>query len=307
MIAFYCTFIVGVVLLFSGFVKTIDSGRFAGHVVRYRLIPRPLVRMACLAFICLESALGAALVLHVWPQWIVSISIVLFSGFAALTLWGAKSGRVEDCGCYGGLLALSPHQSALLDAAYVFILAAAWLFPAHNYRTGAWKFILTAMVLMVSFAVSTRSLKGALFDFSRLKKGRRWRTKWLKDSLNDLSKGSHFAVFLDKECSFCKRWVPFLNVINVQPELPRVTGIMSLNDREVEAFKNEHLIRFPIAHMDKYLTATMTGAFPTAVLIENSQITEKWVGEMPKSYLDSIKLFYESIWTQTDKKLNFSG
>lgn len=307
MITYCSTFIVGAVLLFSGFVKTIDSGTFVGHVVQYRLIPPPLVLMACLAFIGLESALGAALVLHVWPQWLVPISILLFIGFAALTLWGAKSGRVEDCGCYGGLLALSPKQSALLDAAYVVILAAAWLFAVQNYQTGLWKLILTAMVPVVSIVVSRKSLNGALFDFSRLKKGRHWRTKWLKNSPNDLSNGSHFVVFLDKECSYCKRWMPLLNVINVQSELPRVTGIMSLNDREVEAFKNEHLIRFPITHMDKYLTATMTSAFPTAVLIENGQITEKWAGEMPKAYLDNIKKFYESIWPKTEKEATFNG
>jgi len=307
MIAFCCTFIVGVVLLFSGFVKAIDSGAFVGHVVQYRLIPPPLVLMACLAFIGLESALGTALMLHVWPQWLVPISILLFSGFAALTLWGAKSGRVEDCGCYGGLLALSPNQSAMLDAAYVLILAVAWMFAVQDYRTGAWKLILTAMVLGVSIAVSIKSLQGALIDFSRLKKGRHWKAKWLQNSPNDLSNGSHFVVFLDKECSWCKRWVPLLNVINVQPELPRVTGVMSLNDQEVEAFKNEHLIRFPIAYMDKFLTATMTSAFPTAVLIEDSQINEKWTGEMPKAYLDSIKQFYESIWPQTENKAIFSG
>ena len=307
MIDFYCTFIVGAVLLFSGFVKTIDSGAFVGHVVQYRLIPPPLVLMACLAFIGLESALGAALVLHVWPQWLVPISILLFIGFAALTLWGAKSGRIEDCGCYGGLLALSPNQSALLDAAYVLILAAAWLSGVQNYRTASWKLILTAIVMVVSIVVSTKSLQGALIDFSRLKKGKHWREKWLKNSRNDLARGSHFIVFLDKECSWCKRWVPLLNVINVQPELPQVTGVMSLNDREVEAFKNEHLIRFPIAYMDKFLTATMTNAFPTAVLIENSQIAEKWTGEMPKAYLDNIKQFYESIWPKTENQAVFSG
>ena len=307
MVVFFCTFIVGAVLLLSGFAKTIDSAPFVGHVVQYRLIPPQIALITCFVFIGLETALGAALVLHVWPQWLVPISILLFIGFAALTLWGTKSGRVEDCGCYGGLLALSPNQSALLDATYVLILIAAWLFPAQNYLTGLWKLILTAMVLIISVVVSTKSLRGALFDFSRLKKGKHWRTKWLKNSQNDLSSGSHFVVFLDKECSYCKRWVSLLNVINVQPELPRVTGVMSLNDREVEAFKNGHLIRFPIAHMDKYLAATMTNAYPTAVLIENGQITEKWTGEMPKAYLDNIKQFYESIWPKTEINVIFSG
>ena len=307
MISFCCTFFVGSVLLFSGLIKTIDAGSFAGHVARYRLIPVPFVLMASFAFIGLESALGMAMILHVLPQYLVPVSMVLFTGFAALTLWGTRSGRIEDCGCYGGLVALTPNQSALLDMAYVAVLTVAWLFPAENYQTSAWKFVIIAIVLAGSVAVSRKSLGGPLVDLSRLKKDKRWQEKWLKASQNDLTQGSHFIVFLDRACSFCKRWVPLLNVINVQPELPTVTGIMSLTDPEVKAFKKEHLIRFPIAHMDKLLVKTMTHAFPTAVLIENSRIKEKWTGEMPQTYLDSIKQFYESILPKPGKEAVFKG
>jgi hypothetical protein len=284
-----------------------DSGKFVGHVVQYRLVPPALVLPASLAFIGLESALGTALLLHVWPQWLVPASIVLFIGFAALTLWGATSGRVEDCGCYGGLMALSPNQSAMLDAAYILILAVAWLFPAVDYPTGFWKLILSLLALVAAIAVSARSLKRALFDFSRLRKGKSWKANWLKNSPNDLTQGEHFIVFLHQECSWCKRWVPLLNVFNVQSELPRVTGIMSLADGGIEAFKKEHLIRFPIARMDKFLAATMTNAFPTAVLIENGRITEKWTGEMPREYLANIQQFYKSIWPKVLKSPIFDG
>lgn len=306
MIAPVCTFIIGSVLLFSGLVKTVDSRSFVRHVVRYNIIPPRILVRTCYAFIGLESAFGTAMILHMLPQWLVPVSMILFILFAGVTLWGTRTGRVEDCGCYGGLLALSPNQSALLDGAYVLILLPAWAYPIQNHQTAGWKYILPALVFILSIAVARKSLEKKLVEFSRLKKGRRWKNGWLKNSTKRPAKGPWFVVFLNKDCSWCKRWVPLLNVINVQPELPMVTGVMSLNGKGVDAFKKEHLIRFPIAYMDKYLMATMTTAFPTAVLVEDGTITEKWAGEMPKAYLNSIKQFYDGILRNTEKK-PFSG
>lgn len=307
MVAFCCTLIVGVVVLFSGLTKVIDSGKFVRHVFQYRLIPTSLLFFASMLFISIEAGLGMALMLHMWPQWLVPLSILLFIGFAALTIWGTRSGRIEDCGCYGGLLAVSPKQSVMLDGIYSLILLLVFLFPVRGYETGIWKIVLSAIVMLLALGVSLKSVHEPLVEFSRLKKGRLWKATWLTDKRDDMSAGTHFVVFLDRECIFCKRWVPFLNVINVEPELPKVSGVMSLSTQSLKEFKKEHMIRFPIARMDRFLAATMTSAFPTAVLIENGRIVEKWVGEMPEKYLESVKQFFKSIGTGREKESVFSG
>ena len=57
-------------------------------------------------------------------------------GLAALTAWGTSTGRVEDCGCYGGLVMLTPAQSLALDGVYVALLVSrvAALAPARPDR-----------------------------------------------------------------------------------------------------------------------------------------------------------------------------
>ena len=117
--------------------------------------------------------------------------------------------------------------------------------------------------------------------------------RWLKNSSYDLQKGSYCIVFLSQTCGYCKRWIPFLNMMQVQKSLPQVLGILSLSNEAIETFQTEQRARFPIISMDKLLFSYMTDAFPTAVLVENGRIVSKWIGEIPPEFLEKIKQSYE--------------
>ena len=110
-----------------------------------------------------------------------------------------------------------------------------------------------------------------------------------------MTHGSHFVVFLSRDCPYCKRWVPLLNVIEVQPDLPSVVAVMSLQGDELQGFLREHLIAFPVTHMPQSLVSLMVNAYPTAALLENGLIKEKWIGELPQSYMDRVRGFFEAI------------
>ena len=43
------------------------------------------------------------------------------------------------------------------------------------------------------------------------------------------------------------------------------------------------------------LVSLMVDAYPTAALIENGRVKEKWIGEMPASYMERGRGFYETI------------
>lgn len=300
MLAYLCTFIVGAIFLFTGGIKAVDSSQFVHQVHDYRLIPPRWVRQVALAFIGFELALGVALVLYIFPGWLIPGTIALLLFLAGLKIWGTSSGHVEDCGCYGGILLLTPRQSLLLNMVYILLLSVAWFYvrgnPFHfalNYEY--WKPVLVLLAMIGGVILGWRSQREPLINLTRLKVGKRWGKRWLKASSQTLADGSHFVVFLSKECSYCKLWVPLLNVMDVQPDMPNVIGIMSLTEIEKEAFIAQHLVRFPISYMDKALVRLMAQAFPTAALIENGIITNKWRGEIPKPYFDKIRQFYESI------------
>ncbi len=308
MVSYLCAGLVGGVLVTTGILKLLDAGSFVGHVDRYGIIPRALLIWASAFFVGFELALGAALLLGISSA-LLPVSVLLFLFFAGLTIWGTSTGRVDDCGCYGGFLLLTPWQSLALDGVYLLLLAAAWYLrpPGASAVGPMWKWAAAIAVLAAGTAFSLRSVQRPLFRFRFLREGMPWNPRWLKSSPRDLRTGSHFLVFLSKDCPHCKRWVPLLNVLEVQPDLPGVIGVMSLNDREKEQFLSEHMIRFPIVRMHQGLISLLARAVPTAVLLENGAIVRHWEGEMPESYLERIRGFFQAIGLRKGAAGIFAG
>lgn len=308
MVAYISTFIVGAVFLAAGIVKALSSKEFVRQIFKYRLLPPQVVKQTAIAFIGLECAWGVALLLHSFPQWLVPGSIFFILCLSALTIWATSSGKTEDCGCYGGILILTPKQSILLNLGYILLLGLAWQDSVADYHIQIWQWVLVLMTLVAGSTLGWLSQSKPLIDFSRLKIGNQWHPRWLQDSPQDLQQGSHFVVFLGKECPYCKKWVPLLNVMSTQKDLPNITGIMSLTNEEIEAFKAEYLIRFPVVQMNKLLFGYMVEGVPTAVLIEDGLITNTWMGEIPQEFFDRIKQFYEGVVFDTKPKTRvFSG
>jgi thioredoxin-related protein len=296
MLTYISTNIIGSIFLITGIAKALHSKEFIIHNYRYQLFPQQFVPTIALSFIALESALGIALILHCFPQWLIPSAIVLLIGLSALTYWATKSDRTEDCGCYGGLVIITPTQSLFLNLGYSLLLTTAWLFPVPNHHTAPWQWILALSIGIAAATLGWFTREKPLVNFSRLKIGNRWKQRWLKQSPNNLQQGSHFIVFLSKDCPYCKRWVPFLNMIQTQKDMPKPMGVMVLTPEDIETFKTEQAVRFPIVSMDKLLMKYMVDAYPTAVLIEEGIITNQWMGEVPTEFLDRIKQMYEKMF-----------
>ncbi|HEY9650946.1 MAG TPA: MauE/DoxX family redox-associated membrane protein, partial [Coleofasciculaceae cyanobacterium] len=144
-----------------------NSEQFIQHISKYRLLPQWAVPWVAISFIGLECALGVALVLYEFHQWLVPGSILLLLCLSALTLWSTSSGRTEDCGCYGGLLIITPQQSILLNLGYILLLGLAAFYPVTNHRTDTWQWILVLIVLVCTSTLSWLSRQEAIVDFYR--------------------------------------------------------------------------------------------------------------------------------------------
>ena len=294
MVSSVASALVGAVFVATGVLKALDSARFLRQVRRFRLLPVAWERTATVLVIVMECALGVALLTQMSP-WVYPLTAGVLVVFLVLTAWGVRSGRSDDCGCYGGLLMLTPAQSMALDALYLALVAVAWLLATAAAPIVPWKAAVVVVAAAAALAASLRSLRTPLADLALLRVGRTWRRSWLRHYDRDVTRGSHFVVFLSRDCPYCKRWVPLLNVIEVQPDLPSVVAVMSLEGDELRAFLGEHLIKFPVTYMPQSLASLMAHAYPTAALVENGRVREKWVGEMPKEYVDRVRQFFEAI------------
>jgi thioredoxin-related protein len=294
MIAYLATLIVGLVFLVTGVVKALSSRKFIEHISQYRILPGQIILPVGVTFIGLECFLGAALILHMYPQGLVPGTLALLIFLSITTVWSTSSGRTEDCGCYGGLAIITPTQSILLNLGYISLIGLAWYYSVANYETADWKWILSSVLLVLALISAQKSLQEPIVDFSYLKVGKQWQARWLENSPQDLQQGIHFIVFLGQECPYCKRWVPLLNVMNAQAHLPQVTAAMTLEDEEIEAFKAKHLVHFPVVSMNRLLFSYMAEAVPTAVLVIDGKIENVAEGEIPQEYSQKIQHFYRA-------------
>ena len=118
--------IVGVVFLAAAVMKAINPSNFHGHITRLGLVPRRWARLFAPALIGVEGAWGAALIIAFAPTVVLpatAVALVLLSGMSA---WGVRSGRTEDCGCYGGFITPSLWQSVGLNGLYFALTSIAW-------------------------------------------------------------------------------------------------------------------------------------------------------------------------------------
>lgn len=134
-IAETCRLLIGVVFIFSGFVKAVDPMGFAIKITDYlaafglqRLEPFALLAAANL--IAVEFTLGVCTLLGVYRKY-ASFFVLLFMGvMTPLTLYLALFDPVSDCGCFGDALVITNWQTFWKNV--VLLAAAIFLFMQHK-------------------------------------------------------------------------------------------------------------------------------------------------------------------------------
>jgi hypothetical protein len=202
-----------------------------------------------------------------------------------VTVWSVKSGKTEDCGCYGGFITPSITQSVALNGFYLLLIVAAWTTSTAGIANAVWKIpavTLTALLLggTAEYALRSEFSTGvALFTPSPLKIGQRWKPGWAGTARHNLEP-EQLLAYLGPDCPYCKRWVRALNVIHASPLLPPVTAILSSSQKAIDDFVLETGVRFPIATISQAKMQRLSSAVPTTVLIENGRIQDVWGGAL---------------------------
>ncbi len=129
-IAECCRVLIGVVFIFSGFVKAVDPVGFAikigDYLMAFGLEKLQVISLALSINICsIEFMLGVCVLLGVYRKY-ASILTMLFMAFMTpLTLYLAIFDPVSDCGCFGDALILTNWETfgknVILMAAAIFL------------------------------------------------------------------------------------------------------------------------------------------------------------------------------------------
>lgn len=120
----------GMVLIASAAGKLRDGAAFVDAVREFDMLPAPLVKPFARLLPPAEFAIGAMLVLGVWPALTAALAALILTSFAIALGVNAWRGRTLDCHCFG---ASGEHRigwqsiarDAVLLVAALLVLAAA--------------------------------------------------------------------------------------------------------------------------------------------------------------------------------------
>ncbi len=128
-------FIIGVLFIFSGYVKLIDPLGSQYKFVEYFevlhldfLIPYALP--FAIFLIMLETMLGVMLLVGFKSKFTTRSLFLLMLVFLFLTFYSAYTGKVTDCGCFGDAIKLTAWQTFYKNV--VFIILILWLLKNYD-------------------------------------------------------------------------------------------------------------------------------------------------------------------------------
>ena len=149
--------LVGLVFIFSGFVKGVDPTgsvyKFEDYFTAFHLdVLHGLAFPLAMGLIMAEFLIGMALVFGVKIRWAAWGALVFMILFTPLTLILALTNPVSDCGCFGDALVLTNWQTFIKNLFILFFTLVTFLgrhhYKVYFYPLAEW-FILGAFALFM--------------------------------------------------------------------------------------------------------------------------------------------------------------
>lgn len=283
--------VAGSALILTGLAKASDLRHFAATVRSYRLVPPPLAPAVAAAVALSQCLLGGMLAAGVAPVWSEAAAAVVLVGLASVGQWAVRSRELEDCGCHGRMVRLSPRQSLLVDAILLaLLLTGLAMAPA---AAPAWTAGLPAALTALAAAGAVTSWRrGALIDFTEVKVGRRWRPDWLAglvlpEGAPDPASGRETLVlFVTPGCRLCEAWVTALDALARQDQVPPVLVLVS--GPEVGLGRMRRRNRLPLAAVPESHFDRLVMRAPDLVRVVDGRVVERWQHALPTDLLDRL-------------------
>lgn len=153
--------LVGVVFIFSGFVKAVDPlGSTYKFIDYFNAFGMPSLEVTAFPLAILLSALeftiGVCLILFIQSRWASWGALLFMIFFTPLTLWLAITNPVHDCGCFGDALVLTNWQTFYKNILILLLAAISFVFKSKHRAwlkaKGEWAITAVILLLIVSFS-----------------------------------------------------------------------------------------------------------------------------------------------------------
>ncbi len=171
----------GIVFIFSGFVKSIDPLGYTYKLEEYfsllgtfSEILKSIAFPLAIAVSTFELALGLCFIFNIKPKLTVKASFFFMLLMLPLTLFLAVTNKISDCGCFGDALVLSNWETFYKNVIIVTVIILLWVIGKKQksffYQHIEWTFIALFIAIGISLSVySYRHLP--MIDFRPYKIG----------------------------------------------------------------------------------------------------------------------------------------
>lgn len=310
--------IVGVLFIFSGFVKMVDPLGFSYKLEEY-LGPAvfdiaflaPYSLELSIILVIFELILGVMLLLGYamnFTRWSLLIVII---GFTFLTFYSAYFNKVTDCGCFGDAIPLDPWESFIKDVILLILIVliftkSYFIQPFLRTRANKWVvFVVFIACLGITYQVMTHL---PIIDFRAYKVGNNIPELRIAEGNEDPKIGD-FYVFDDSgeiadeileekklliivsykmELSDENGWQAVKNASDLAKENGyKVIGLTSTGENTIEEMKDRFNLEIPFYAMDETASKTIVRANPGLVTLENGTVTQK------ENWRDAKKLKFD--------------
>lgn len=260
--------ICGILYLFSGFAKAVDSQWFAALIASYgfswlgNLSP----------FISgVEIVLGLCLILNIKPTLTVAVTGILTLLFTVSFAFGFFNKGITDCGCMGPFIKI---PFAFTFARNILIMMGCyWVWSTKestNDPVPAWKQWIVYSVGAASFCLAGTTLGMPFLDKDMVDVGDPVADTYLKDYKAKIEKGRSYVFIFSTGCGHC--WNSTENVNSYKKVLAtnNVIGITFPNE-DTSAYMKEMRPNFEVY---KYPSNKLKDIFeiPTFLVLEDGKI-----------------------------------
>ena len=174
-----CRILVGVCFIFSGFVKAVDPWGTALKVNEYLSIYgiewlSPISMIFSIWLCGAELMMGLMLLFRVRTRLISIFALVSMSFFTLLTFLSATWIPVEDCGCFGDALKLSPWETFFKNLIIMPMVFIIWYRYRHEKILVFKRIEIALTLLFCTFAMGVGTycyFRLPLIDFLPYKEG----------------------------------------------------------------------------------------------------------------------------------------
>jgi hypothetical protein len=286
--------LVGSTLVWTGGIKTLAPHTFRRHLGTLGWVPAQFLSSAVTAAAATEVGWGVALLTGLLPLVALPLSAIALTSFSLISWWGVRSGKAEDCGCYGGYIQPSIIQSIAINVILLGLLVAAFLSRPAEVHAATWQLAAVALSASIAGLLSSYAQKFEIihgvprFTSSPLRTGAIWKHAWANGGTKGIE-GEIIVALLGPDCPFCKQWVRIGNAMSQSTALPRVVGVVAAPAKRREEFIREHGIQFPVSSISQSLMSRLTQAVPTTILLDRGKITDLWSGQMPPEFVERFR------------------